>query len=116
LIAHLPEAQVEEMVRRQGLLRHNENTIASLKKLRQACDLVQQSGYAVDDEEEEIGIRCIGTPVFNGRGDVVAAISVSGSTTHVENVAALAVRVQETALAVSRHLGLSEGEREDAGE
>ena len=116
LIAHLPEAQVEEMVRRQGLLRHNENTIASLKKLRQACDLVQQSGYAVDDEEEEIGIRCIGTPVFNGRGDVVAAISVSGSTTQVENVAALAVRVQETALAVSRHLGLSEGEREDAGE
>ncbi|HEX8984879.1 MAG TPA: IclR family transcriptional regulator [Bryobacteraceae bacterium] len=116
LIAHLPEAQVEDMVRRQGLLRHNENTIASLKRLRQACELVQQSGYAIDDEEEEIGVRCIGTPVINGHGDVVAAISVSGNTTQVENVAALAVRVKETALAISHHLGLTEGEREEPGE
>ncbi len=115
LIAHLPEPQVEELVRRQGLLRHNENTIASLKKLRQACESVQESGYSIDDEEEEIGIRCIGTPVFNGRGEVVAAISVSGTTAQVDDMASLALRVKAAALAISRHLGLAESEREDPG-
>lgn len=116
LIAHLPEEEVAELVRRQGLLRHNENTIASVKRLRQACEAVQQGGYAVDDEEEEIGVRCIGAPVFNWKREVVAAISISGTTAQVENVPALASRVKETAMAVSHHLGLADDEHNEGRE
>jgi DNA-binding IclR family transcriptional regulator len=42
------------------LLRHNDNTIASIKKLKQELEQVRRRGYAIDDQEEEIGIRCIG--------------------------------------------------------
>ena len=110
LIAHLPEAEVEELVKMQGLLRHNENTIASLKKLRAACEAVQQSGYSIDDEEEEIGIRCVGAPVLDGKREVVAAISVSGSSTQLDNIPVFASRVKEAALEISRHLGLTDEE------
>jgi DNA-binding IclR family transcriptional regulator len=113
LVAYLPEAEVNELVRRQGLLRHNENTIASMRRLRQACEAVQQSGYAIDDEEEEIGVRCIGAPVFNWKHEVVAAISVSGTTAQLDNMPPLAGRVKETAMAISHHLGLAEDEQNE---
>lgn len=114
LIAYLPEGEVDELVRRQGLLRHNENTIASMRRLRTACEAVQQAGYSIDDEEEEIGIRCIGAPVFNWRQEAIAAISISGTTAQLENVPALAAIVKQTALAISRHLGLREEEQQPA--
>ena len=40
--------------------------------------IVRSQGYAIDDEENEQGIRCLGAPIFDGRGRAVAAISVSG--------------------------------------
>lgn len=104
LIAPLPEDQLSCMIQRQGLIRYNDNTIRSMRKLRMACDEVQQLGYAVDDEEEEIGVRCIGAPVYNSRGEVVAAISVSGSKAQLEDITLKAARVKETAQALSNHL------------
>lgn len=104
LIARLPEPELDDMIRRQGLIRYNENTIASMKKLRMACDNVQKLGYAIDDEEEEIGVRCIGAPVCNDKGEVVAAISISGTKDQLEDISVKAVRVRETALALSHHL------------
>lgn len=101
LIAHLPAQELDELIRKQGLLRHNENTIASMKQLRLACDKVQHLGYAVDDEEEEIGVRCIGAPVFNDKGEVVAAISASGSVAEVEDISAIASLVKAAAQALS---------------
>jgi len=102
LIAHIPAEKLDELIRKQGLLRHNENTISSMTRLRQACEEVQRLGYAVDDEEEEIGVRCIGAPVFNDKGEVVAAISISGAKAHLEDLPAMAARVKETAIALSR--------------
>ena len=110
LIAYLPETEVEEFVRKQGLMRHNENTIASMKRLKQVCESVQQLGYSIDDEEEELGVRCIGAPVFNWQRDAVAAISVSGPVAQLDNIEPLAARVKQTALAISHHLGLTEDE------
>jgi DNA-binding IclR family transcriptional regulator len=103
LISHLPSEKLDELIRKQGMLRHNENTIASMVRLRQACAEVQQLGYAIDDEEEEIGVRCIGAPVLNDKGEVVAAISISGARAQLENIPAMAAKVKETALSLSRH-------------
>jgi DNA-binding IclR family transcriptional regulator len=116
LVAALPEAEVEELVRRQGLLRHNENTIASLRKLRQACEQVQQLGYSIDDEEEEIGVCCVGAAILNGERQVVAAISVSGPTTQLASIPAAASLVKQTARAISRHLGLRDEDERAAAE
>lgn len=105
LIAHLPAAELDELIRKQGLIRYNENTIASKRKLKMACEQVQQLGYAVDDEEEEIGIRCIGAPVHNAKGEVIAAISISGTKAQLEDIPARAARVKETATVLTQHIG-----------
>jgi DNA-binding IclR family transcriptional regulator len=52
----------------RSLFRHNDNTIVSLKKLREELERVRKMGFAVDDEEEQIGARCIGAPVLDIAG------------------------------------------------
>lgn len=107
LIAHLPDDEVDRLIGDRGLLRHNENTIVSPARLKEELAKTRLLGYAIDDEEEEIGVRCIGAPVRNWDGRVVAAVSVSGSTSRitVETFEEIADRVKQTALGISRQLG-----------
>lgn len=68
---------------------------------------VRAAGYATDDEEHEAFVNCVAAPIRNGRGDVVAAVSVSVPTISLdrEHVHALLPEVLSTADAVSRDLG-----------
>jgi len=103
LVAYLPEVELDRLIRECGLLRHNENTIASGAKLRQELAKVRKLGYAVDDEEEEIGIRCIGTPVFSADGAILVAISISGNIDQIDhsNYLTLSNYLKETAAGLS---------------
>ncbi len=103
LVAYLPDSEVDELIRDRGLLRHNENTIASMRGLRLELERTRVRGYAIDDQEEEIGMCCIGAPVFDSSGAVVAAISISGSASQIDlqNCSELVAAVQETAAAIS---------------
>jgi len=107
IAAFLPEERLDELISVRGLPRHNENTIVSSRKLKLQLQQVRKCGHALDDEEEEIGLRCIGVPVFNHEARVVAAISVSGTTVqiHTDNLSMLAERVKATAAAISSSLG-----------
>jgi DNA-binding IclR family transcriptional regulator len=107
LIAHLPESQLDALLQQRSLPRHNENTIASPRRLKEDLVNTFRRGYAIDDEEDEIGLRCIGAPVFDHTGTVIAAISVSGTTVQItlENLRHLAHRVKDTASVISRVLG-----------
>jgi DNA-binding IclR family transcriptional regulator len=103
LIAYLPEPEIDEMIRQHGLLRHNENTIASVRKLKLELERTRARGYAVDDQEEEIGMCCIGAPVFGPDGAVVAAVSVSGTVSQIDlnNCEHLVKLVLEASRAIS---------------
>ena len=70
LVAYLPDEQVDRLISDRGLLRHNEHTIVSPERLKQELARTRALGYAVDDEEEELGGRCVGAPVWDrdGRG------------------------------------------------
>jgi DNA-binding IclR family transcriptional regulator len=106
LIAHLPEDELARLVRETGLPRHNDNSIVSLRKLRDELVRSRQLGYCIDDEEDEIGHRCIGAPIFDRTGQVVAAVSISGTTAQVreDNSKALAKDVIHAAEAITRLL------------
>lgn len=112
LIAELSPDVLDELIRKQGLMRYNENTISSRRALRLTCENVQQSGYAIDDEEEEIGVRCIGAPVRNSAGEVIAAISISGTKSQLENIPARAAQVMNVAAALSQQIGGVSPERQ----
>lgn len=82
-------------------------TITDPVELEKEFGNIRERGYAVDDEEYEPGVRCLAAPVFNLRGQVVAAIGISGTTARLDAVAVpgLAVPVCEAADSISRALG-----------
>lgn len=82
IAAYMPEEDLTTLLREQGLMRHNENTICSVKRLKQDLTAVRQRGYAMDDEEEEISIRCIGAALFED-GKVVGGLSLVGTTNEI---------------------------------
>ena len=89
-----------------GLPRYNENTIVSPKKLREELLTVRNQGYSLDLEEETIGSRCIGAPIKNGMGLIIAAVSIAGykQQIHNETLNQLVARVKKTASGISTSL------------
>lgn len=77
MLANLPEAVREEYIGRE-LPAFTEHTITDREQLRKELDLTRQRGYAVDNMEHEFGVKCVAMPVFNRKGMVEGAISVSG--------------------------------------
>jgi dihydroxy-acid dehydratase len=65
LIAHIPDEEVDRLIADRGLQRHNEYTIVSPVRLKQELARVRTVGYALEDQEEELGGRCVGAPVWN---------------------------------------------------
>ncbi|HTD23883.1 MAG TPA: IclR family transcriptional regulator [Terriglobales bacterium] len=78
MMAVMPEEQIEAAVHKHGLRPLTRKTIGSLSELKSELAKVRKLGYAVDNEENEEGVCCVGAVVRNASGDPVAAISVSG--------------------------------------
>ena len=107
LIAYLPHEQVDRLISDRGLLRHNEHTIVSPERLKQELARTRALGYALDDEEEELGGRCVGAPVWDRDGRVIAAVSVAGGTDQInaDTLTPISTQVMRAALAISKELG-----------
>ena len=78
LLAALPDEELVAVVERHGLPARTPRTLATLAALRDELALVRAQGYALDDEESHLGLRCLALPVRDARGRVVASLSVSG--------------------------------------
>lgn len=105
LLSDWQEDDIDRLIH-HGLPRYNDNTIVSPKRLKEELALIRTRGYSVDAEEETIGSRCIGAPVYNQTGRIVAAISVVGYKQQIykEAFPALTLHVKETAAEISRNL------------
>ncbi|MGH3664928.1 MAG: IclR family transcriptional regulator [Egibacteraceae bacterium] len=77
LLAFRPRAVAEDVLGRNGLPPHTPNSITDQRRFLAELDRVVQRGWALDDEEEELGVACLAVPVF-GVGSSLAAMSVSG--------------------------------------
>ncbi|BCV22801.1 IclR family transcriptional regulator [Moorella sp. Hama-1] len=107
MLAFLPPEEVAKIIAGKGLPRFTPRTITTMAALEAELARVRESGYAIDDSENEEGIRCVGVPIFDHRGRVVAALSISGPTLHVtpERVPELGRLVRQAGREISRHLG-----------
>jgi DNA-binding IclR family transcriptional regulator len=107
LLAHLADGELDRLLTNHGLPRHNENTITSPRKLKEQLALIRKLGYSVDEEEDEVGLCCIGAPIFDHSGKVIAAVSIAGTASRIgpDNRTALAEQVKKTALEISRKMG-----------
>ena len=92
-------------------------TLHKRSSVLQALATARQLGYALDDQENEDGARCVGAPIFEYPGRVTAAISVSAPASRLgrEQVAEVAAAVRDAAATISRQLGYVGGAGVAAG-
>jgi DNA-binding IclR family transcriptional regulator len=107
LLAYMPSQHVDEILADAGLPRMTTNTITSRAALKRELAQIRSLGYSVDREEAELGLRCVGAPVFDGSGSVIASLSIAGPAVRVtpQNELALAALVAGAAGQVSAELG-----------
>ena len=78
LLASMPEQRFTKILQRRGLARYTDHTIDNPTQLRTELKRVRQLGYALDDEEHAVGLRCVAAAIFDENGQALAAISLSG--------------------------------------
>ena len=105
ILSAASDKKLSKILHQRGMPRLTVKTITTPAALRADLEQVRATGYAVDDEEHAIGLRCIAAPVFDETGDVVAAVSTSGPMARIsdERMAQLGALVLETARAFRRH-------------
>ena len=114
LLACHSEEEVDRIVAIKGLTRFTDRTIISTEELHKALEGIRKQGWAMDDEETFMGVRCLASAVFDHRGKAVASLGVSGPTQHMtrERTSYLCQLVKETAIKISRRLGFVPGHSE----
>ena len=111
LLAHYPPADLSKILEGLDFQPRTNQTITDPAKFLEQLEQIRQQGFAVDDEENETGIRCIGSPIFDHAGRLGGAVSISGwtiSMTH-ERLAELAPELLQTCQKVSQALGFPGG-------
>ena len=83
ILAFLPEEEVLEVWNGSKIVKLTGNTITDFILFKKELQNIKHNGYAIDDEENEIGVRCIGAPIFNIKGNVAGAVSISGPINRV---------------------------------
>jgi DNA-binding IclR family transcriptional regulator len=106
LLAHQPQEVVRQVID-GGLKRYTENTITSPDALAEELAAIRARGYAIDDEEIEVGLRCVAAPIRDHTGQVTAAISVAAPVQRMskKTLQTTAPSVMAAADLISRRLG-----------
>ena len=110
LIADFDRDGLVQLFGGERLQRFTKHTITAAKDLAEACKRTRASGFAVDDEEEHDGVRCVAAPIRDASGEVVAAVGISAPLARLphEAVKKMGARVAAAARAISRELGRAE--------
>jgi DNA-binding IclR family transcriptional regulator len=108
LLAFKPAAEVDAWLRAQPLKAMTPQTITSVRRLQKELKGIRQRGYALDEQEHEISVRCIAAPIHNHAGEVIAAISIAGPADRMPRPLAgspMSAAIVATARAISTELG-----------
>ena len=107
LLAEFTQQQVEQILQQTGLQEFTGKTQTAPKLLFDDLKQSHQRGWAYDDEERHVGMRCIAAAIHNTRGDAIAGISISGPTARFSNdtLAIFGSQVRQAAIDVTRMIG-----------
>lgn len=107
ILAELPEMEVESIWNASVITQRTNNTITTLTKLKKQLSAIRIKGYAIDDEENELGVRCVGASILKLSRKVVGAFSVSVPAGRMDNnrLTAIADLVYKTKREICSLLG-----------
>lgn len=108
LAAHLEESELDRALHERGMIRNTARTITDPAQFKALLPQVRLLGYALEDEEDEPGVRCVGAPVRDLSGQVVAALSVTAVVPDLpyERIPEIAKQVTRSAEQISRQMGV----------
>ena len=106
LMAYQPKPDLELLLKKD-LSKRTPKTITNSKKLQEELNRIRRYGYAVDDEEDELGGRCVAAAVLDASGSVVAAMGLSGVTQQIpdDRLPELGEAIRKCASQASARLG-----------
>lgn len=107
LLAQMDEDQLDRTLADQELESFTANTITDTVALKADLKLSRAQGFALDNEEKNVGMRCIAAPVFDLNSEAIAGLSVSGPTSRVgpDQITAFSRPVIEAAEQLTRAIG-----------
>ena len=108
ILATLPEAEVEEIWRNSRPEKVTGRTMTDLDVLKAQLEMVHRCGYAIDDEENELGIRCVALAIPGPGGRADSAFSISGLAPYMtaERIRRISTLALETRAGILRDLGI----------
>ncbi len=113
LLTQYSEPKLSSYIKEKGLIKLTPNTITNAETLKSELARIRKQGYALDDEECELGLRCISVPIYDYTRQIFAAASVFGPTqimTENHIFKTVLPRLQKTARELSFRLGFDIGE------
>ncbi|TAM11184.1 MAG: IclR family transcriptional regulator [Nevskiaceae bacterium] len=107
LLAHMTPSTVRLYTVERGFTRYTPRTRANLADLQRDLEQIRSRGWAYDDEERHLGLRCIAAPIFNDYGEAIAGVSISGPITRLvdDRIPALALLVVTAAETITYQSG-----------
>jgi IclR family acetate operon transcriptional repressor len=107
MLAAMSDAAVEAVLASRGQLALTARTITDREALARELAASRERGYAIDDEEQAEGLRCVAAPIWDENGEVWAAISLAGPTSRItpQRVGELGALVGTSAGDITRALG-----------
>lgn len=114
ILPELPESDARSRVGKEPYTTRTESTHSTWADLNADLHVIRERGFSIDDEENELNVRCVAAPVHDSLARVSGAVSVSALTFlfSLEDAHRAGVLVHDTAVAVSRALGAPEDEPE----
>jgi IclR family acetate operon transcriptional repressor len=109
LVSFLPEEEILRILELRGMERKTRKSITNPQKFLREAARVRQYGFAVDDEENAEGVRCIAAPIFDAKGNIAAALGTSSVVMHIDetHLPKIVDLVKKAATKVSRQLGFT---------
>ena len=107
LVAHLPESEIMRILEMRGMEKKTRRSITSPQKFLRELEKVRKYGFAVDDEENADGVRCVAAPIFDAAGKVTASLGTSTVILKLDEaqLPKIVKLVQDAAARVSEQLG-----------
>jgi IclR family KDG regulon transcriptional repressor len=107
IVAYLPPGHVLDILERHGMPELTPKTITDRQTYMKELQEIREQGYALDDEENELGIICVSAPIFDQTGQAFAAVSVSGPKIRMseERQQQLISHVRRTCDQISKRMG-----------
>ncbi len=114
LLAEFSSRRVKSIVENKGLRQFTEHTLVDIGTLQNELAEIRRRGWSVDNEEKNLGMRCVASAIYNEYGEAIAGVSVSGPTVRVtkERIAEFGPQVRDCALRITESIGGSKPNRD----